>query len=222
MAYFTQDFLDFFQELGANNHRDWFHDNKKRYEKSVKDPFKAFVTDLIAEVGKVDKDVDIEAKDAIFRINRDVRFSKDKAPYKLQTSAVVSKYGRKDNTYPGLYLQLGAESMHLGGGCYMPPKEELWRMRDAIMKDPKAFRKLVENKAFATHFGELKGEKNKVLPKEFKEAAASEPFIFNKQFYYMAERPSADALSDTLMADVLEMHKSARPLQHWMIAAMAD
>lgn len=222
MAYFTQDFLDFFAELGANNNRDWFHDNKKRYEKSVKDPFKAFVSDLITEVGKVDKDVNIEAKDAIFRINRDVRFSKDKSPYKLQVSAVVSKHGRKDHSYPGLYLQLSADALHAGGGCYMPPKEELWRLRDGISRDPKAFRKLIENAAFKKQFGTLKGEKNKVLPKEFKEAAANEPYIFNKQFYYMAERPGTDALSEGFMAQVMEMHKAGRPLQKWMVATMAD
>lgn len=222
MQYFTQDFLDFFNELSRNNERDWFHANKKRYEKSVKEPFKAFVTDVIAAVGKVDPEVSIEAKDAIFRINRDIRFSKDKSPYKLHSSAVVSKYGRRDQTHPGLYLSLSHQYMHVGGGCYMPPKEELWRLRDSIARDPKAFRKTIEGEAFKDYFGGIQGDKNKVLPKEFKEAAASEPYIFNKQFYYMGDFSPTDILSNTLVDDVMKMHKAAQPYQRWMLESMAD
>lgn len=222
MAYFTQAYIDFFQELAANNEREWFHANKKRYEKDVKEPFKSFVTDLIVEIGKVDKEVAIEAKNAIFRINRDVRFSKDKSPYKLHCAAVISRFGRKDHVYPGTYIALSGERMQVGGGCYMPPKEELWRIRDGIARDPKAFRKLIENKKFKDYFGELQGEKNKIIPKEFKEDAAAEPLIFNKQFFYMSDQPASDMLSDTLMDDVMKMHKAARPLQQWMQEVMKD
>ena len=95
MAYFTQDFLDFFKELAANNHKDWFHANKKRYEASVKDPFKLFVQDMIDKAAKVDGRFAGEAKNAIFRINRDIRFSKDKSPYKLQMGAVISPGGKR-------------------------------------------------------------------------------------------------------------------------------
>ena len=81
MTYFTKDFLDFFKELAANNHKDWFHANKKRYEASVKDPFKVFVQDMIDRAAAKDDRFAGEAKNAIFRINRDIRFSKDKSPY---------------------------------------------------------------------------------------------------------------------------------------------
>ena len=74
MPYFTQDFLDFFKELAANNHKDWFDENRKRYHKSVKDPFYKFLEDAIAEIQKVDPTIQIEPKDAAFRINRDIRF----------------------------------------------------------------------------------------------------------------------------------------------------
>ena len=100
MAYFTQDFIDFFQELSANNHREWFHANKKRYEQQVKVPFQSFVQLMIDRVQEVDRNVVLTPKDAIFRINRDIRFSADKTPYKTNVSAIISSGGKKDKNDP--------------------------------------------------------------------------------------------------------------------------
>ncbi|MCB0770562.1 MAG: DUF2461 family protein, partial [Flavobacteriales bacterium] len=80
MAHFTSDFNQFYKDLAKNNNKEWFDANRKRYEMSVKKPFLDLVSAVIAKVGKVDKNVRIEAKEAIFRINRDIRFSKDKTP----------------------------------------------------------------------------------------------------------------------------------------------
>ena len=96
MAYFDTDYLEFFKELAGNNHKEWFDIHRKRYEQSVKIPMQVFVKDLILALKRIDKEIQIEPKDAIFRINRDIRFSKDKSPYKLQSSAIISKYGKKD------------------------------------------------------------------------------------------------------------------------------
>ena len=96
MAYFTKDFIDFFKELAANNKKEWFDFNRKRYEKSVKQPFAEFVQEMIDRIRADDPKVDISTKDAIFRINRDVRFSKDKTPYKTHMAAIVSARGKKD------------------------------------------------------------------------------------------------------------------------------
>ena len=203
MAYFTQDFLDFFKELAANNHKDWFHANKKRYEASVKDPFKLFVQDMIDRAAEVDDRFAGEAKNAIFRINRDVRFSKDKSPYKLQMGAVISPGGKKEGMgIPGMYLELSPEHFRFYSGLYMPQKDVLYQVREYIVKNPKELDKLVSDKEFVSKFGELRGEKNKVLPKEFKEAAEKQPFLFNKQFYFFASMPPETILRDDL-ADVI-------------------
>ena len=89
---FNEEYLDFFKELAQFNKKEWFDENRKRYEKSVKIPFKKFVTELIQEIQKIDPEVEIEAKDAVFRINRDIRFSKDKTPYKIQMSAILRRW----------------------------------------------------------------------------------------------------------------------------------
>ena len=91
MKYFTKDFAAFFKDLEKNNNREWFHENKKRYEDSVKNPFHNFVEELIGGLSDIFPTLTIQPKDAIFRIHRDVRFSKDKTPYKIHASALISE-----------------------------------------------------------------------------------------------------------------------------------
>ena len=125
MAFFTGDFLQFFIDLAPNNNKDWFDLNRKRYENSVKEPFKKFVQHMIDEIAKKDKAFkDIEAKDCIFRINRDIRFSSDKTPYKMNVSAVVAPEGKKSKAVNGVYFELSPEHVRVYGGVYEIDKEE--------------------------------------------------------------------------------------------------
>lgn len=204
MSYFTHDFLDFFKELEENNVKEWFHEHKKRYEKNVKAPFHDFISDMIKRIQVKDPEVRIEPKDAIFRINRDIRFSPDKSPYKTHVAAVISRDGRKNHATPGFYIHLNHKQAMAGGGGYFISKEQLYTLRENIAADPKSFRNVVNNKAFKSKFGEIKGEKNKVLPKEFKEAAEKEPLIYNKQFYYMADLDPEVVLEDNLPELMME------------------
>ena len=139
MIYFEPDYLEFFKELAANNHKDWFDANRRRYETVVRDPFKNFISRLITEMSKTDPDLEIQAKDAIFRINRDIRFSKDKTPYKLNNSAIISKEGRKNKNYPGIYLEFGPEKLAFYGGIYMPDGEQTQKIRTFFKTIPKNF-----------------------------------------------------------------------------------
>ncbi len=146
MKYFTEDYLSFFKELASNNNKDWFDKNRKRYENTVREPFKNFISDLIDEVSKQDPEVQIEPKEAIFRINRDIRFSKDKTPYKLNNSAIISKTGRKDKSYPGLYIELGPEKLGIYGGVYMPDTKQVQKIRQHIIGNSEVFSKIISNK----------------------------------------------------------------------------
>jgi uncharacterized protein (TIGR02453 family) len=102
MTYFNNDFVKFFRELEKNNTTDWFHANKTRFENSVKKPFHKFIDDLIDALRFVHPNLDMTAKEAIFRINRDIRFSKDKSPYKTHMLALISEYGKKEYSKPAL------------------------------------------------------------------------------------------------------------------------
>lgn len=216
MAWFTDDFNKFFKDLAKNNNKEWFDTNRKRYEQSVKKPFEAFVAEVIKRVQKLDPNVKIEPKDAIFRINRDIRFSKDKTPYKMTASAIVSRGGRKDHGEPGIYFELGPEHVQIFGGSYEPEKEQLEMIRRKIASDPKAFKKLYEAREFRSHFNGIEGERNKVLPPDLKEAAKLEPLIANKQFYYHATLPAKTVTDPKLMDILIDHYKAMRPMNAFL------
>ena len=100
MPYFTKETIKFLNELKKNNNREWFNANKSRYIAQVKDPFEIFIGDLIEAMNPYFESLPIAPKDAIFRIYRDVRFSKNKIPYKTNVSAIISPGARKDKTPP--------------------------------------------------------------------------------------------------------------------------
>ncbi len=220
MKYFTKDYLEFFKELAAHNHKGWFDLNRKRYETVVREPFKIFISDLINEVSKLDKGVQIEAKDAIFRINRDIRFSKDKTPYKINNSAIISKMGRKDKSYPGLYIELSPEHLAIFGGIYMADTNQIQKIRHQIMKYPEQFQKIITDKDFVKKFGEIKGAKNKRIPKEFRLAAEEQSLIMNKQWYHQAFLSPKIITGNDLMDRVLDYHIRALPFQKFLIGAL--
>ncbi len=213
---FTQDFLDFFIELASNNNKDWFDQNRSRYEKNVKEPFKYFVQQLITEFSKIDpKFKETEPKDCIFRINRDIRFSKDKSPYKLQVSAVISPEGKKSRAIDGIYIELTPEHVRVYGGVYEVDKDDLQSIREGIAKNLNEFSKLISNQDFRKVFGELRGEKNKVLPKELKNAGEQEPLMYNKQWYFFTEFDPEIILEQDLIKRVIEVYKVARPVEQF-------
>lgn len=220
MNYFSPDFLDFFKELAANNHKDWFDENRKRYEANVKKAFEVFITDLIAAIQKQDKKIEITYKEAIFRINRDIRFSKNKEPYKLNRSAIISPNGRKDKAFPGLYLEMGPEHFRIYGGVFQPDKEQLYAIRETIVSNPKEFNKLLKDKKFAAIFGEIRGEKNKVIPKEFKEQGEQIPLVYNKQFYWFTQFEPELIESENLLDKTMEVYLANKKFMDYFAKAM--
>lgn len=216
MAFFTPDFLQFFIELAPNNHKDWFDLNRKRYEKSVKEPFKDFVEQMIKEIAKTDASFkDLEAKDCIFRINRDIRFSKDKTPYKMNVSAVVAPEGKKSKAVNGVYFEFGPEHVRVYGGVYEIDKDDLLTVREGIANDLKGFQEAYSNPRFKKVFGTILGEKNKVIPKELKEAAEKEPLIFNKQWYFYAQFDAETVLDPKLDQLLLDCFEAGKPVEHY-------
>ncbi|MGB5243059.1 MAG: DUF2461 domain-containing protein [Lutimonas sp.] len=220
MAYFKPDYLEFFKELAGNNHKEWFDIHRKRYEQSVKIPMQVFVKDLILTLNRFDKEIQIEPKDAIFRINRDIRFSKDKSPYKLHSSAVISKYGKKDKSYPGLYIELGPEYFGIYGGLYMPDSKEIQDIRTYIADHQKEFSALINEADFIDKYGEIKGEKNQRIPKEFTKIAEEIPLIMNKQWYYFAHLDPETILGEDLIDIVVDYYSTAKGMRDFLIKAI--
>lgn len=216
MQHFTKEFLDFFIELAPNNNKEWFDENRSRYENHVREPFKKFVQHMIHEVAKTNPIFkDVEAKDCIFRINRDIRFSKDKTPYKMQVSAVVAPEGKKSKAVNGVYFELSPEHVRVYGGVYEIDKDDLYTVREAMATDSKGLKTAYTDPRFVKVFGQILGEKNKIIPKEFKEAAEKEPLIYNKQWYFYAEFPAELVLSDKLDQTILDCYEAGRPVENY-------
>ena len=220
MSYFTDDFVSFFKDLAANNHKDWFHANKKRYEQSVKKPFEAFLRDLIAEIQKHDPSVQVEPKHCMGRINRDIRFSKDKTPYNTHYTAFVSRVGKKDKSIPGIYLRFTPEDIGVLGGSYGLDKDHLYNVRQAISNQLQTFQKLIKAKDFVNTFGEVRGEDNKRIPPEFKATFEKEPLIAKKSFYYVSTLNVNMITSDQLLEEIMRIWHVAQPMNKFLDKAM--
>lgn len=220
MAFFTDDFCAFFMELAKNNNREWFQDNKKRYESSVKQPFEAFIGELLHRISQEDPRVQIAPKDAILRINRDIRFSKDKTPYNLHRTAFLSAGGRKNKEIPGFFLRLSPEMIGVMAGAYQPNKDNLHRIRTKITNQPSDLSKIIDNKYFIDKFGYVKGEQNKRIPKEFQAASSTNPLVANKQFYLMAELAADWIIKADLVDHLMTYYHTARPFNDFLQNAM--
>jgi uncharacterized protein (TIGR02453 family) len=216
MAYFTKDLIKFLKELKKNNDRDWFNANKKRYLSSVKEPFEVFIGDLIEAMSPHFESLAITPKEAIFRIYRDVRFSKNKSPYKVQVSALVNPGGRKAMTMPGIYLEITPDHFRVYSGMYMLDSKQLKNLRFHITHNLEEFTALISDKKFLKVFGEIRGEKNKIIQKEFKEDGEIQPLLYNKQFYYFTEWPPEVILEDKLIEQVVAAFLVAQPLSEFL------
>ncbi|MCL6218172.1 DUF2461 domain-containing protein [Zunongwangia sp. M21534] len=193
---------------------------QKRYETSVKNPFAIFLKDLIEEIKKFDAELNVEPKDCIARINRDIRFSKDKTPYNLHYTAFISGKGNKDKSIPGLYLRFGVEEIDIMAGCYGVSDTQLFNMRNAIKSDTQKFKDLYSNDKLVSKFGSIQGEEHKRIPKEFQETFEAEPLIAKKQFYVVAMRETELLTSNHLVKELMEYWHTAKPLNDFLTEAI--
>lgn len=221
MAYFSSDFVKFFEELEKNNHKEWFDENRKRYEKEIKNPFKAFVGDLILAIQKFDPEIMIKPKDAIFRINRDIRFSKNKQPYKNNVAAYISRVSKKEQ-FAGYYVHLDAEGIWLGGGLYDLSTENLYKVRQEILYNEPHLKDALNSNGFEKEFGDLQGQKNKILKPPFKEFGKEIPILYQKQFYYMKRFPVDKITSDDLIQFCSEKFEKAFPINRFLRLALEE
>ena len=181
----------------------------------MKLPFYELIAELIMLAQKEDPAINLEVKNAVFRINRDIRFSKDKSPYKLHLAAVVSRGGRKNMETPGIYVHIEATRLMIAGGCYNPDKNNLRKIRQAVIDRSKEAGKLLTDKKFLVLFPNgMGGDKNKILPKEFKPYANEHPLIYNKQFFYHAEYKDQKYVTDKHIAQFIMKHYKGQ--EKWM------
>jgi uncharacterized protein (TIGR02453 family) len=222
MPAFTQDAIEFFRELELNNNKEWFEKNKKRYESSVKKPMEAFAETMIERMREILPDIQMTGKQAVFRIYRDTRFSKDKTPYKTNAGLHVNGASKGDLSSPGLYFHIDPRCMGIASGCYMMEPPALKKLRTYLASNLSDFQKELDNKDFQKYFGGIKGEVNKILPPELKEAAQKQPLLFNKQFYYWAEHEAEEALRDDLADFLMDHMRACKSMNEFLVKGLRD
>ncbi|MEN8203909.1 MAG: DUF2461 domain-containing protein [Bacteroidota bacterium] len=171
-----QNILSFLEALARNNNRDWFNLNKKLYQESL-EAFREFTGVVLTGITQLDPTLgDLQAKDTIFRIYKDIRFSKDKTPYKTHFASWMAKGGRK-STDAGYYFHLEPGNSFMAAGVWMPPKEQLTLIRQEIMYNPTSYFSVINDTFINTKYE--RGGKEDMLKKG--------PAGFPKDFEYMEE-----------------------------------
>lgn len=198
----TQAYVKFFSELSKNNHKDWFDTHRKEYEIHVREPFIELIESIIPGLMEIEPSILPVAKKSLFRINRDIRFSKDKTPYNTLMKAGLSPGGKKSE-FPGFYLGIGAETIHIGGGLYQLDKTALKKVRSLIANDTDTFLSILKEADFKKCYKELLGEQNKRIDAEFQPVIGKTKLILNKQFYAMATLPTSEFINEPNQAETL-------------------
>jgi uncharacterized protein (TIGR02453 family) len=180
----TKEALQFLEDLIANNNTEWMHANKKRYENYKKD-YHQYIAEILAEIKPLDKSLEpLEVKNCTFRINRDIRFSKDKSPYKTNMGVWFTQNKNRKNS-PGYYIHFEKGNSFIAGGVWCPEPDELKKIRREIEFFHDDLEKIVNDKTFKKEFEALSREENNVLknaPKGFEPTHPAIEFLKLKSF----------------------------------------
>lgn len=201
--------LEFLTQLKENNNREWFTENKKRFDSEQKTT-KTFFTQILTDLEKIDS---IE-KMQMHRIYRDIRFSKDKTPYKNHFS--VSFDRTKPLLRGGMYLHIENDASFVGGGFWEPNNEDLFRIRKEIELDASDLKEIITDKTFVSYFGTLEGEELKTAPKGFDKTHPDIELIRKKQFVIRRKFSNKEVLSPNFQEEVLATFKAMRPFFDYM------
>ena len=213
--------LHFLKKLKNNNNREWFDSNKTEYLAS-KEIFEEFVSELIKGINKFDKKVslDLKPKDCTFRIYKDVRFSKDKTPYKNNMSASINPGGKKSNI-PGYYFHLEPEACFLAGGVYMPMPDVLKAIRQEIDYNPLPLINVLKSASFKKEFNGLDEEdKLKNPPKGFNKDHAHSEILKNKHFIVSRKFENKVILKKEGLSKTLDSFKAMYPFLDYLRKAI--
>ena len=216
------DYFKFFNELKSNNNREWFNDNKTRFRESVQEPLAGFVEAMAPRLKKVSKHFVADPKlngGSVFRIYKDVRFSKDKTPYKTHGAVQFRHALGKDAHAPGFYVHLAPDEIFYGGGIWHPPSPTLLRIREAIRDKGAAWKKATAGAAFEKRFGGLRGDGLTRPPRGFEADEKHIEDIKRKSFFAMAQGKPAQTKKAAFCDDVDAAMRDAKPLMKFLCDA---
>ncbi|MBC8754967.1 DUF2461 domain-containing protein [Kordia sp. YSTF-M3] len=202
--------FSFLKRLQKNNNREWFTENKKEF-KEIENEVKQFYNQLSEHLNKHDK-ID---KVKVFRIYRDVRFSKDKTPYKTHLGGSFNRV--KPELRGGYYLHIAPnDESFIATGFWEPNKDDLMRIRKEIEMDATEIRKIITEKSFKNVWGELVGDELKTAPRGFDKEHVAIDLIKKKQFIFTKKFTDKEVNSSDFMTKVDDSFKAIRPFFNYM------
>ena len=218
---FPREGIEYLKKLKRNNNRPWFEKHKQDYETLVKLPMQSLIAALHPHFERFAPEFDVSPKRSIFRIYRDVRFSKDKTPYKTHVAAHIVLRGKpKGVEGSGYYLHIEPGEVFLGGGIYMPDGDQLKKIRRAIAGRPDQFLSTLRQPKFKKFFGKLEGERLQRVPQGYEPDHAMAEWLKYKQFFVGTELPETKCLKEIFVSDVAEVLEAATPLVRFLNEAM--
>jgi uncharacterized protein (TIGR02453 family) len=220
--------LTFLRQLKRHNEREWFLAHKETFDNEVLAPLKLLVEEVDVRFGSFAPEFVGDPKRSIFRIYRDVRFSKDKSPYKTHAASWFkhqnSSHGVGSYAFgagAGFYFHLAPAASFVGGGIWMPPRPTLNQLRDSIAAKPKEFEQSMSAPAFKRRFGKLSEESMLTrLPRGFAPGHAAEKWLRYQSFTAGAELSDADILDRKLVDKIEKDFKTMLPFVRWLNQAL--
>ncbi|MFT4645926.1 MAG: hypothetical protein ACI8ZX_002345 [Planctomycetota bacterium] len=217
MSKIQQSTLSFLKELKTNNNREWFTENKPRFVKE-NEQFIAFADALLNEFKKYDNIETQNGKKSVFRIYRDVRFSKDKTPYKKHFSGSFKRATKL--LRGGYYFHIEPNNSFIGGGFWGPNSGDLLRIRKEIATDASEFREIISSPTFTETFGELKGDKLKSAPRGFDKNHSDIDLLQFKQFIISKKISDKELLNPNFYKEVSCVFNAMKPFFDYMSAVL--
>jgi len=222
--HFSHTLFEFLEELKNNNTREWFHDNKERYEAEVREPLVSFISDFSAPLKSISPHFVADPRPSggsMFRIYRDVRFSKDKSPYKTHAAAQFRHRAGKDAHAPGFYLHLEPGRVFVGAGSWHPSREALAGFRDAIVEYPDRWRSVLADPQFTRHH-HLAGASLKRPPRGYDAGHSLIEDLKRKDFMCVEEFSQTAACQPNFIDRVEDSFRAAAPFVRFLTEAVGQ
>ncbi len=218
----SKDSLQFLDDLKANNNRDWFLDNKKQYEVFKKD-YQQLVADFLDAMKPLDPTLEmLEVKNCTFRINRDIRFSKDKSPYKDHVGIWMSS-GAKGMNRSGYYVHIARTGSFIAGGFYCPEAEDLKKVRKEIAFFHEDLEEIMNNKSFQKEFGDFDRNENNLLknpPRGYEKDHPAIEFLKLKSFETSQKFNIEEVLKEDFVSKMTQKLIVLKPLNDFINRAL--
>ncbi|MGH7468310.1 MAG: DUF2461 domain-containing protein [Longimicrobiales bacterium] len=203
--------LAFLARLARNNTTAWFHSHKDEYSALVRVPMLAVVNAINQGLSKFAPAYVAAKKDPLGRPNRDIRFSKDKSPYRTDVSVVFPRQGREKHEAAGFFLRVAPDGVELIAGTYMPGPDELRKLRKYLGTHHAAFNRLVNSRPLGNTFGPLLGESLGRVPAPFAAVQPGADLLRKKQFFVRRTLPPAGATTPGFAGEVIDAFRVATP-----------